>query len=86
MSCDIGEVTERLENEHFTYITAHSFASPTSQDLHLRHLASHPWCGTLVTRSPMGLKGRALNQAQIGGFLSYKNPRFIKAILKYSQN
>ena len=89
MSCDIGEVTERLENEQscdvgeessfsnisvtsptsqlilqpfrrFTYVTAHSitlpllhlrhsslsnpsFASPTSQDLHLIHLASRPW-------------------------------------------
>ena len=95
MSCDVGEVTERLENElcsfsnpsvalptsllilqpfrrftyvtahlqslrRFTYVTAHSpilpllhlchssffnpsFASPTSQALHLIHLASHPW-------------------------------------------
>ena len=69
MSCDVGEVTEMLENEksqlilqpfrRFTYVTAHSptlptlylryssffnpsFASPTSQDLHLRHLASRP--------------------------------------------
>ena len=97
MSCDVGEVTESLENEicsiskvsitsptsqlililqafhHFTYVTAHSptlpcftyvtthsptlpllhlrhssfsnhsFASPTSQDFHLRHLASRLW-------------------------------------------
>ena len=64
----------------------HSFASPTSQDLHLRHLSSRPWCGTLVTRSPMGPKSRKLNQAQSGGFLSYTNPGFIKDILKYSQN
>ena len=39
MSCDVGEVTKRLENElqpfhHFTYITAHS---PTLPSLHLRH-------------------------------------------------
>ena len=58
MSCDIGEVTERLENEQsFIYVTAHSptfpllllrhnsfsnpsFAFPTSQALHLIHLAS----------------------------------------------
>ena len=38
MSCDLGEMMEGLENElilqsfhHFTNITAHSFASPTSQ-------------------------------------------------------
>ena len=77
MSCDVGEVTERLENEHlsvtsptsqlilqpfrlFTYVTDHSptlpllhlrhssfsnpsFASPTSQALHLIHLVSRPW-------------------------------------------
>ena len=35
MSCDVGEVTEKLENEH----------SPTSQALHLIHLASRPCCG-----------------------------------------
>ena len=64
MNCDVGEVTERLENELcFTYVTDHSptlpllnlrhssfsnpsFASPTSQALHLRHLASHPCCFT----------------------------------------
>ena len=33
---DVGEVTERLENENS------SFASSTSQALHLRHLASRP--------------------------------------------
>ena len=88
MSCDVGEVTERLENElsynyelrsfsnisvtsptsrlilepfrRFTYVTAHSptlpllqirhssfynpsFASPTSQALHLIHLACRPY-------------------------------------------
>ena len=60
MSCDVGEVTEGLENEQsFTYVTAyspivpllhlrhssfsnHSFDSPTSQALHLIHLASRP--------------------------------------------
>ena len=66
MSCDVGEVAERLENElilqpfrRFTYVTAHSptlqlfhlrhssfsnpsFASPTSQALHLIHMASRP--------------------------------------------
>ena len=35
-----------------TYVTAHSpihlFASTTSQALHLRHLASHPWCYVLT--------------------------------------
>ena len=97
MSCDVGEVTERLENElfynynyelcsfsnisvtsptpqlilqpfrRFTYVTAHSpalpllylrhssfsnpsFASPTSQALHLRHLANCPCICTLVTK------------------------------------
>ena len=43
MSCDVGEVTERLENKlcsfsksfrHFTYVTAHS---PTLPTLYLRH-------------------------------------------------
>ena len=35
MSCDVGEVTERLENELcFTYITAHS---PNLPSLLLRH-------------------------------------------------
>ena len=44
MSCDVGEVTESLENElcscglqafcHFTYVTAHS---PTLPSLYLRH-------------------------------------------------
>ena len=39
MSCDVGEVTERLENEqssfrHFTYVTAHS---PTLPSLYLRY-------------------------------------------------
>ena len=81
MSCDVGEVTERLENEQcsfsklslalptsqlilqpfprLTYVKGHSptllllhlhhssssnpsFASPTSQDFHLRHFASRP--------------------------------------------
>ena len=36
MSCDVGEMTERLENEraHFTYVTTHS---PTLPSLYLRH-------------------------------------------------
>ena len=34
MSCDVGEVTERLENELFTYVTTHS---PTLPSLYLRH-------------------------------------------------
>ena len=94
MSCDVGEVTERLENElcynyncsfsnlsvtsptshlilqpfrRFTYVTPHFptlplldlrhssfsnhfFASPTSQALHLRHLANRPCISTLVTK------------------------------------
>ena len=33
MSCDVGEVTKRLEN-HFTYVTTHS---PTLPSLYLRH-------------------------------------------------
>ena len=37
MSCDVGEVTESLENEQS------SFASPTSLALHLHHLVSRPW-------------------------------------------
>ena len=82
MSCDVGELTESLENElcsffklsvtspssqlilqpfpRFTYVTAHSptlpwlhlrhssfsnpsFASPTSQALHIIHPARRPW-------------------------------------------
>ena len=44
MSCDVGEVTERLENEqpfrHFTYVKTHS---PTLPSLYLRHsLFSNP--------------------------------------------
>ena len=38
MSCDVGEVTEILENEQSSRF------SPTSQDFHLRHLASRPCC------------------------------------------
>ena len=42
MSCDVGEVTDRFENEllilqpfrHFTYVAAHS---PTLPSLYLRH-------------------------------------------------
>ena len=37
MSCDVGEMTESLENELCL------FTSSTSQDFHLRHLASRPW-------------------------------------------
>ena len=40
MSCDVGEVIESLENE---LCSSPSFASPTSQDFHLLHLASHSW-------------------------------------------
>ena len=43
MSCDVGEVTEMLENEqsylhfsHFTYVTIHS---PTLSSLYLRHIS-----------------------------------------------
>ena len=37
MSCDVGEVTESLENDQsFTYVTAHS-DSPSFLSLHLRH-------------------------------------------------
>ena len=96
MSCNVGEVTERFENElcydynyelclfsdlsvtspasqlilqpfrRFTYVTAHSpfpllhlrhssfsnpsFASPTSQTLHIIHLASRP-CLSKVEKS-----------------------------------
>ena len=34
MSCDIGEATRSLENDHFTYIRTHS---PTLLSLYLRH-------------------------------------------------
>ena len=34
MSCDVGEVTESLENEHFTYVTTHF---PILPSLYLRH-------------------------------------------------
>ena len=34
MSCDVGEVTESLENELFTYVTVHS-DSPSFPSLHL---------------------------------------------------
>ena len=38
MSCDVGEVTERLENEQSSYIHTYSRAhSPTFPSLHLRH-------------------------------------------------
>ena len=49
MSCDVGEVIESLENEQSSLPLLHlrhssfsnpSFASPTSQDFQLRHLAS----------------------------------------------
>ena len=46
MSCDVGEVTERLENEQSSQLQSQqrsfsnpSFASPMSQALHLIHLA-----------------------------------------------
>ena len=99
MSCDVGETTESLENEHcydynyelcsfsnlsvisptsqlillpfcrFTYVTAHSptlpllqlrhssfynpsFASTTSQALHLIHLASRP-CSVVIARAAL---------------------------------
>ena len=79
MSCDVGEMTERLENElslepfrHFTYVATHSptlpslylrqssfsnpsFASPTSQALHLIHLASRPWKEPLWRASIPGI-------------------------------
>ena len=47
MSCDVGEVTESLENELYLRQNSSSnpsVASPTSQDFHLRYLASRP-CG-----------------------------------------
>ena len=49
MSCDVGEATERLENElcyDYNYelcsFSNPSFTPPTSQALHLIHLASRP--------------------------------------------
>ena len=44
MSCDVGESTESLDSElrHSSFSNP-SFASPTSQALHLRHVASRPW-------------------------------------------
>ena len=43
MSCDVCEVTERLESELCSFSNL-SFASPTAQALHLSHLASRSWC------------------------------------------
>ena len=49
MSCDVGEVTAHsptlplLHLHHISFCNP-SFASPTSQALHLRHLACRPWC------------------------------------------
>ena len=60
MSCDVGEVIESLENElcfpllhlcHSSFSNP-SFASPTSQNFHLHHLASRPCHGPLVDRRP----------------------------------
>ena len=45
MSCDIGERIERLENELCSFSNP-SFASLTSQALHLIHLASRPCSST----------------------------------------
>ena len=50
MSCDVGEVTEMLENEqssllylrHSSFFNP-SFASPASQALHLRHTPMEIW-------------------------------------------
>ena len=81
MSCDVGEVMERLENE-LTYVTAHSptlpllylrhssffnpsFASPTLQALHLIHLASRP-------------RKEPLWRASIPGI--YRIPRFLRYV------
>ena len=61
----------------FSYVTESSLTSPGEPPM--------VWY-IKVTRSPMGPKVSALNQAQTGGCLSYKNPGFIKDILKYSQN
>ena len=57
MTCDVGEVMEKLENEFCWRMTCDvgevteklenesnlSFASPMSQALHLGHLVSRPW-------------------------------------------
>ena len=48
MSCDIGKATEGSENELWrrwsdSSFSNPSFTSPTSQALHLHHLASCPW-------------------------------------------
>ena len=132
MSCDVGEVTESLENEQssfsklsvtsptsqlilqpfpcFTYVTAHSptlpllhlrhssfsnpsFASPTSQDFHLCHLASRLWCfGLNKTILFIKIQSTALAETvaclpivqQVQGSLSGKVENFIMKILKPS--
>ena len=67
MSCDVGEVRESLENELCSFsnlpsfylrhssFSNPSFASPTSQALHLIHLASHPWKEPLWRTSIPGI-------------------------------
>ena len=64
MSCDVGEATERFENELCSFSNLHlrhssftnlSFASPKSLALHLRHLASRP-C-SLSQRNKQYLEG-----------------------------
>ena len=121
MSCDIGEVTDRLENKlcydynyelcsfskafhHFTYVTAHSstlpllhlrhssfsnhsFASPTSQALHLRHLANRPCISTLVTRFSQNIEAYTdKNKALIdchkcsSSFFTLPNPTLLKSL------
>ena len=53
MSCDVGKVTERVENE--LSFSNPSFATPTSQAHHLHHLASRPWLiESLTLGAPIG--------------------------------
>ena len=56
MSCDVGKAREGLGNElwrRWRRLKAWrmSGAFPTSQDFHLRQLASRPWCGSFAMLS-----------------------------------
>ena len=61
MNCDVGEVTEILENE---LCSNPSFASPTPQDFHLRHLASSPWGIGEMKLLEIGKNGRKTRERQ----------------------
>ena len=57
MSCDVGKATEGLLHLRHSSFSNPSFASPTSQALHLIHLARRPWrtlgllCTVVLTKT-----------------------------------